>query len=56
MFNAVGPITDLLEKLNSRATKTDAEEVGYAVESTITLISNASSQILILLKEKILEE
>ena len=34
----------------------DADEVGYAVESAITLIGNASSQMSILQRQKILEE
>ena len=42
-LDAVGPLTDLLEKLNSDATEIDTDEVGYAVESAITLIGNASS-------------
>ena len=36
-LDAVGPLTDLLEKLNSDAAEIDADEVGYAVESAITL-------------------
>ena len=55
-FNAVGPLTDLLEKLNSDAVEIDADKVGYAVESAITLIGNVSSQISIFRREKILEE
>ena len=55
-LNAVGPLTDLLEKLNSDAVEIDADEVSYAVESAIMLIGNASSQISILRREKILEE
>ena len=43
MLDAVGPLTDLLEKLNSDATEIDTDEVGYEVESAITLIGNASS-------------
>ena len=34
-LKAVGPLTDLLEKLNSDAVEIDADEVGYAVESAI---------------------
>ena len=55
-LDAVGPLTDLLEKLNSDAVEIDADKVGYAVESAISLIGNASSQISILRREKILEE
>ena len=40
-INAVRPLTHTLEKLN-------ADEVGYVVESAITLIGNASSQMSIL--------
>ena len=55
-LNAVGPLTDLLEKLNSDAVEIDADKVGYTVESAITLIGNVSSQISIFRREKILEE
>ena len=55
-LDTVGPLSDLLEKLNSDAVEIDADEVGYAVESAITLIGNASSQISVLRGEKILEE
>ena len=43
-LNTVGPLIHLLEKLNSEESEIDADEVGYAVESAITLIGNASSQ------------
>ena len=55
-LDAVGLLTDLLEKLNSDTVEIDTDEVGYTVESAITLIGNASSQISILRREKILEE
>ena len=55
-LDAVGPLTDLLEKLNSDAVEIDADKVGCAVEPAITLIGNASSQISIFRREKILEE
>ena len=56
MLDAVGPLTDLLEKLNSDAVEIDADKVGYAVKSAISLIGNASYQVSILRREKILEE
>ena len=55
-LDAVGPLTHLLDKLNSEEAEIDADEVGYAVESAITLIGNASSQMSILRRQKILEE
>ena len=56
MLDAVGPLTHLLEKLNSEEAEIDTDEVGYVVESAITLIGNASSQMSILRRQKILEE
>ena len=56
MLNAVGPLTHILEKLNSDKCGIDADQVGYVVESAITLIGNASSQMSILRRQKILEE
>ena len=55
-LDAVGPLTDILEKLNSGEAEIDTDEVGYAVESAITLIGNASSQMSVLRRQKILEE
>ena len=55
-LDAVGPLTDILEKLNSGEAEIDTDEVGYAVESAITLIGNASSQMSVLRRKKILEE
>lgn len=55
-LDAIGPLTELLEKLNSEETELTAEEVGYAMESAITLLGNASSQISGLRRQKVLEE
>ena len=44
MLDAIGPLTDTLEKLNLEESKIAAEEIGYAVESTVTLLGNALSQ------------
>ena len=56
MLDAVRPLTDIIEKLNSGESEIDADKVGYAVESTIMLIGNASSQMSVLQRQKILEE
>ena len=55
-LDAIGPLTDLLEKLNSDEVEISAEDVGYAVESAVTLLSNASSQMSGLRRQKVLEE
>ena len=55
-LDTVGPLTHLLEKLNLEESEIDADEVGYAVESAIKQIGNASSQMSILRRQKILEE
>ena len=55
-LNAVGPLIDILEKLNSGGSQIDADEVGDAVESAITLIGNAPPQLSVLQRQKILEE
>ena len=56
MLDAVRPLTDIIEKLNSGESEIDADEVGYAAESTIMLIENASSQMSVLQRQKIPEE
>ena len=56
MLYAVRPLTDIIEKLNSGESEIDSDEVGYAVESDITLIGNASSLMFVLRRQKILEE
>ena len=55
-LNAVGPLTSILEKLNSSDSEIDDDEVGYTVESAVTLLGNASSQMSALRRQKILEE
>ena len=55
-LDAVGSLTSILEKLNSSDAEIDADEVGYAAESTVTLLGNASSQMSALRRQKILEE
>ena len=47
-LDTVRPLTDILEKLNSGESKIDADGVVYAMESAITLIGNASSQMSVL--------
>ena len=56
MLDAVRPLTDIIEKLNSGESEIDTNEVGYAVESAITLIGNTSSLMSVLRRQKILEE
>ena len=51
-LDAVGPLMSILEKLNSSDAKIDADEVGYAVESAVMLLGNASA----LRRQKILKE
>jgi len=46
----------LLEKLNSDEVEISAEDVVYAVESAVTLLGNASSQMSGLRRQKVLEE
>lgn len=55
-LDAIRPLTELLEKLNLEETDIMAEEVGYVVKSTITLLGNAASQISRLRRQKVLEE
>ena len=55
-LDAVGSLMDTLEKLNSGMSEIDANEIGYVVESAVTLFGNASSQMSILRRQKILEE
>lgn len=56
ILDAIGPLTELLEKLNSEEPNITTEEVGYAVESAVTLLDNASSQISGLRRQKVPEE
>ena len=56
LLDAIGPLTELLELLNDEKKEVTAEQVGYAVESAITLLSNASAQISMLRCQKVLEE
>ena len=55
-LDAVGPLIHILEKLNSEESEINADEVGYVVEPAITLIRNASSQMSILQRQKVLKE
>lgn len=55
-LDVIEPLTELLEKLNLEESDIMAEEVGYAVESAVTLLDNASSQILGLHRQKVPEE
>ena len=55
-FTLTPSLNDLLEKLNSDETKISAEEVEYAVESAVTHLGNAMSQIPGLQRQKVLKE
>ena len=44
-LDAIGPLTDLLEKLNFDEMEISVEEVGYVVELAVTLLGNALFQI-----------
>ena len=54
-LDAVRLHTHILEKLNSDESEINANKVGYAMEYTIKLIENASSQMSILRRQKILK-
>ena len=55
-LDAISPLNELLEKLNLEETDVMPEEVGYMVESAITVLGNASSQVSGLCGQKVLEE
>ena len=55
-LDAIGPLTNLLEKLNSDEVEISAEDVRYAVESAVTLLGDASSQMSGLRRQKVLKE
>ena len=55
-LDAVGPLIHILEKFNSDKSEINADKVCYVVESTITLIRNASSRMSSLQRQKILKE
>lgn len=54
-LDALAPLIDLLEQLNGEKEIT-SDQVGYAVESAITLLGNASAQMSTLRRQKVLEE
>lgn len=53
--DALAPLTELLEQINGEKEVT-IDQVGYAVESAITLLGNASAQMSTLRRQKVLEE
>ena len=55
-LDAVGPLTELLKLLNDDKKEITSEQVGYAVESAITLLGNASTQMSALRHQRVLEE
>ena len=54
--DALGPLTELLEMINKEEGKITVDQVGYTVESAITLLDNAFAQMLMLRCQRVLEE
>ena len=54
--NALSPLSKLLERLNKDDTDISTDQVGYTVESAITLLGNTFAQISMLCQQKVLEE
>ena len=54
--DALSPLSKLLERLNKDDTDISTDQVGYAVESAITLLGNTFAQISMLRRQKVLEE
>ena len=54
-LDVLGPLTEFLELVNGEKEIT-TDQVGYAVESAITLLGNAAAQMSTLRRQKVLEE
>lgn len=54
--NTLGPLTELLEKINKENADISFDQVGYAVESAIILLGNAFAQMSMLRRQRVLKE
>ena len=55
-LDVIRPFTELLKKLNLEETDIIAEEVGYVMESAITVLGIVPSQISALCRQKVLKQ